>query len=233
MSFQLKISEKDARRVQTLASLFKIDSILIASKRPGRPRGSTNKSKLKPAKSPTFLEPEPHTDAFDEESNFARSDLRVGDRKRLKRTLVNRKFEPSDGAPPEKSERREIYNIRDEDSVKDPPRLSQTPNQDPTYAKSQIKYPFQFEDTVVSTPSSTSNSRDGSKGGTLVSQSSNSLPCYVASPCKYQDTVVPEVFKAIPSTSNSETQIQTIQNCSVKSANDISPNDFSKNKFLQ
>ena len=42
---QLEINERDARRVQTLASIFQIGSISITTKRPGRPRGSGNKKK--------------------------------------------------------------------------------------------------------------------------------------------------------------------------------------------
>ena len=78
-SFQRKISEKDAKKIQTLASLFKIDSIMmVATKRPGRPKGSTNKSKLKPAaKVTTLLEPETIEENFaaEETSYFSRSDM--------------------------------------------------------------------------------------------------------------------------------------------------------------
>jgi len=42
---QLEINERDARRVQTLATIFQIASISVATKRPGRPRGSANKRK--------------------------------------------------------------------------------------------------------------------------------------------------------------------------------------------
>ena len=229
-SFQRKISEKDAKKIQTLASLFKIDSIMmVATKRPGRPKGSTNKSKLKPAaKVTTLLEPETIEENFaaEETSYFSRSDM---DNKRLKRTRDESELEPSDGVTLEKSDRREILGV-DESSTKVGP---QTSIQVPTYIISQTKYSdqmfHQFQNPVQMP--STSNSQERIKVGPLLSQNSSSVPCYVVSSSKYQDPDIPTIYQATSLTSNSQSTSFSVQNSDVKIASEIPLNDFTKNKF--
>ena len=216
-----------------MACLFKIDSILIAAKRPGRPKGSTNKSKLKPVEVTTLLEPETIDETFEAEetSNFSRSDLLIADNSRLKRTRVDSELEPSDGARPKKSDRRNILYVG-ESSTKVRTQPSQTSTQAPTFVISQTKYSdqiFQRFQDPVQMPSS--NSQECTKDGPLLSHSSNSVPCYAISSSKYQDPNITAMYQAIPSTSNGQSTSYSLQNSDLKIACEIPPNDFSKNKF--
>jgi hypothetical protein len=223
-SFQHNLTDKEARKVQTLAYLFKIDSILIAAKRPGRPRGSTNKSKLRPTKGATLVEPETTDCIFevDEASDFASSDV---DKNRLKRSRCGSELEPNEGEKFGKSERKDILNILDLDSTKAAPQQSQVSDQAPTYAISSTKYPNQtFSHFQMP---STSNSRECTKGGSLLSQSSNSVPCCTVSSSKYQDPAAP-MYQITPSTSDCSPTSYSVQNQDV---NTSCENNFPRNKF--
>lgn len=43
------VSVKDMKRIKTIASLFKLEQILVCTRKPGRPKGSLNKPKTTPA----------------------------------------------------------------------------------------------------------------------------------------------------------------------------------------
>ena len=58
--FKINIGEKEARKIQIFAAIFGIDSISVAQKRRGRPRGST---KNRPP--PRTSDPRPNSDGFE------------------------------------------------------------------------------------------------------------------------------------------------------------------------
>ena len=68
---QSSVSLKDMKRIKSLASLFRLEPILVLTRKPGRPKGSQNKPKTKIQSTKVRLV---HTEIFDEEDDDRHSD---------------------------------------------------------------------------------------------------------------------------------------------------------------